>query len=422
MNGATTATKSYNEDVGPSYNPFRKFRRRAKGSFAYDDDGGRSQLPPSQNPSSSSLPYEITPTTQGDLFSSSEIQIEPTVNYESLSSRPVIGSSGIDQPVRRILDQKTSVSVIEAGVSSSSSKSSFTFRLWHRLRLGGLLAQAHPHPDIKVPLNLSRKRHLPVRKRKVLVVEYGKTDQVSDISAGTVRRSWDDPHYSAMEVEGYPVSDASIRPFRESSSLARPLGNALHKLMPQKGTANLRVFFIQDDREAFLCLGHAFHMTFFGHRTNFRAWAVGPSKASEELGKHQWMEYWAEHLYETQTAFWRPIRSGHFIRTAFGLEYPVVRLYDRHDLGKTEAYAEGLKGQLEDVHPIPEICGQRLSVYIQMKSNRMQDAFDMAPDLGLGENTIIILDTMHQGVTTEELSKAISVTVIVPVVRGHSFL
>ena len=408
MNGAANATEEsarYVDGKKSSYNPFRRFARKTKHSVSDDGDGNSSYSPSVKDVSSTSLPHGIHPVTQGHLFSSSETQPEPTVNYESLSSRPVIGSSGIDQPVRQILVQKTSVSRVEAGLESSSSESSLLSRVWHWSTPWKSPVQAQPSPQRQDRQSRNRKKHVPVRKRKVLVVEYGKTDHVSDVTEQTVRNSWDNPHYSEMEVNGYPVSNAGLRDQKDSSALARPLGNALHKLMPQKGTANLRVFFIQDDREAFLCLGHAFHMTFFGHRTNFRAWAVGPTKASEELEKHPLVEYWAEHLYQTPTAFWRPTRSGQFLRTAFGLEYPVVQLLARTHHAKDEGSNGNIAGRFYDIPPVPEICGQRLSVYMQLKRHHDSEADSIGSDLGLGENTLIILDSMHEGVTAEELSK-----------------
>ena len=164
--------------------------------------------------------------------------------------------------------------------------------------------------------------------------------------------------------------------------------------------------FVQDDRQAFLSLGHAFHMTFFGHRTNYRAWAIGPSNNPEiEQVKWQWLDYLAEHLGPVQTMFWRPDRSGDVLRTAFGMDYPVIHL--------AEEFADFMNGSLEDKRQpkhldsqqAPESSQQRLSVYIQLKKNAVftDSTNSSTPSLGLNENTMIILDSIRRRSTRDEL-------------------
>lgn len=117
------------------------------------------------------------------------------------------------------------------------------------------------------------------------------------------------------------------------------------------------------------------------------------------------MEYWAEHLYSTQTAFWRPARSSDFVRTAFGLEYPVVQVPDGLQHYKHESLQHDDQSTTQGVPSMPDTCGQRLSIYIQLKRRPKELKDPQGPDLGLSENTIIVLDSMHQGMTTDELSK-----------------
>ena len=163
---------------------------------------------------------------------------------------------------------------------------------------------------------------------------------------------------------------------------------------------------MQDDRQVFLSLGHAFHMTFFGHRTNYRAWAIGPSNTPEnEQTAWQWLDYLAEHLSPVQTMFWRPDRTGDVLRTALGMDYPVIHLQ--------EEFADFMDGGLEgkrqpkplDLQQAPESSQQRLSVYIQLKKNSVttDSTYPSTPSLGLNENTMIILDSIRGKPTRDEL-------------------
>lgn len=101
-------------------------------------------------------------------------------------------------------------------------------------------------------------------------------------------------------------------------------------------------------------------------------------------------------LYPMQTVFWGPDRTGTSVRTAFGMEYPILctpgNVPDVHENERLQ----------HDVGSLPETSEQRLSVYIQLKrANRAQGP--KKPDLGLDENTVVILDSMRTNLTSEEL-------------------
>jgi len=154
-----------------------------------------------------------------------------------------------------------------------------------------------------------------------------------------------------------------------------------------------------------LSLGQAFHMSFNGHRNNFRAWAIGPSQPFQNKRQHHLLEEYVGDLYPMQTVFWRPERTGTGtgIRTAFGMEYPVLRLPEKApDLERDVLQGKG-DLQRDDVLSLPEMCEQRLSIYIQLRKGTLKPHNLPDPDLGLDENTIVILDSMRKSLISEEL-------------------
>ena len=162
--------------------------------------------------------------------------------------------------------------------------------------------------------------------------------------------------------------------------------------------------YVQDDREAFLSLGHAFRMTFTGHRTNYRAWAIGPSQSSDlEEPRWKYLDYLALHLSPVQTMFWRPDKTGDLIRTGFGMDYPVIRL----PRGSTEFTDEDFQseGDPENINilNVPESHESRVSVYIQLKKQTTTPNISSRPSFGLEENSIIISDCIRSKTTRDEL-------------------
>lgn len=152
-----------------------------------------------------------------------------------------------------------------------------------------------------------------------------------------------------------------------------------------------------------MSLGHAFHMSFFGHRNNFRAWAIGPSQPLLEPGQRQLVDEYVGPLYPMQTVFWRPDRTGTGVRTAFGMEYPVLRMPKKAPGLEQDVLQEKRALLRDDISSLPETCEQRLSVYIQLKRRTSNPHNPPEPDLGLDENTIVILDSMRKNLTSEEL-------------------
>lgn len=101
-------------------------------------------------------------------------------------------------------------------------------------------------------------------------------------------------------------------------------------------------------------------------------------------------------LYPMQTVFWGPDRTGTTVRTAFGMEYPILCTP-----GNVPDISENERLQ-HDAGSLPETSEQRLSVYIQLKSAAGPQG-PQEPDLGLEENTVVILDSMRTNLTNEEL-------------------
>lgn len=144
-------------------------------------------------------------------------------------------------------------------------------------------------------------------------------------------------------------------------------------------------------------------MSFFGHRNNFRAWAVGPSQPLREEGQRQLLEEYVGPLYPMQTVFWRPNRSDTGVRTAFGMEYPVLHRPQKAPGPEQDVSSEQGEHRRANVSSLPDTCEQRLSVYIQLKKRTLKPQDPPEPDLGLDENTIVILDSMRKNPTSEEL-------------------
>ena len=136
-------------------------------------------------------------------------------------------------------------------------------------------------------------------------------------------------------------------------------------------------------------------MTFSGHRTNYRAWAIGPSNVPETLKpQRQLLDYLAVQLNPVQTMFWRPDRTRDVIRTAFGMDYPAFR--------PTNGGSNSETGY-RDIWQVPESSEQRLSVFIQLKKDTETPSLRTKPSLGLSENTLVITDSMRKNVTSDEL-------------------
>ncbi len=148
-------------------------------------------------------------------------------------------------------------------------------------------------------------------------------------------------------------------------------------------------------------------MSFNNHRTNYRAWSIGPSNTPESVEpKWKWLDHLAVHLSPVQTMFWRTDRTGDCIRTAFGLDYPVIHSAEAFvgPMDADEGFQEEREAKPFDVLRVPESCEQRVSVYIQLKKNNaVTPQLLPGPSLGLNENSIIILDSMRNKATHDEL-------------------
>ncbi|KAL6719292.1 hypothetical protein ACLMJK_003531 [Lecanora helva] len=375
------------------YNPFRKLRKRNKRPDAEPDDALNDGDFLPDSPSPRRLHREDTPYIVGELFHPAEAQLETSRNDDFPVDR---------QPTGPIDEEKLSVTSSNAGNRPIFPWYQLFVRPLFIFRLSKAFAQS---PDASA-IDTARDSKPQSRKRRLVVVEFGNTDDVTEVSPETVRHSWTDPIYSELAVTGYPVDEKGHQSSRESYLLSQPLKESLRKFMPQKGTANMRIFYVQDDRQAFLSLGQAFHMTFFGHRTNYRAWAIGPSNTPEnEEIKWQWLDHLAEHLSPVQTMFWRPERSGDITRSAFGMDYPVIHLAEEFADFMDEGREDKGQSKRLGLREVPESSQQRVSVYIQLKRSAITtgSTYPSTPSLGLNENTMIMLDSMRGKTTRDEL-------------------
>lgn len=256
---------------GSNYNPFRRLRNRYR---QYDFDGNDGKLNPQylSSPPTETLVRADTPRTYGQLFSPTETYGDDPATYQSTAVNPGLSTSSTEKAAAHIDEEKSSVPRAEAAFPPKDSFRKLNLLQWKPFPFGNSLqdtetsewSQGHCDED-----------PIPIRTRRVVVAEYGNTDNVTEgcvsnsgaeqvylahhmlVTAESVRRSWNDPGYSVIEVPGYAVDENGQQRSRKSSSLAKPIKDALRKVctasaerfaeslfgqfMPQQGASNLRL-------------------------------------------------------------------------------------------------------------------------------------------------------------------------------------
>jgi len=164
-----------NDGYKPTYNPFRRLRRRIKTNNLNGDIREQGQdSRPSPLPGTSA--GEDTPKIYGELFTSSETYKTITARDPSPSVQPVSNSGNFYND-----EEKTFAPLTIPDVKHNNALWQFLHNQWNLLRFR--------QPSTQIGEASWRKDDAFVqggetskfgRKRRVIVVEYGKTDNVEE--------------------------------------------------------------------------------------------------------------------------------------------------------------------------------------------------------------------------------------------------
>lgn len=256
---------------GSNYNPFRRLRNRYR-QYHLDENDGRLNHQHLPSPPTKTLVQEDSPRIYGQLFSSTESTGDDPAAYQSTAVKPLPGTSSIEKPAAQIDEEKSSIPRAEATFPPKHSLRQLNLLRWKRYPFESFSQDTETSEWIQGHCDDDP---IPIRRRRVVVAEYGNTDNVTEgcfsdtgaesiyvayhvlVTAENVRQSWNDPEYSVIEVPGYSVDENGQQGGRKSPSLAKPLEDALCKVgtvlakrfaeslfrqfMPQQGASNLRI-------------------------------------------------------------------------------------------------------------------------------------------------------------------------------------
>ena len=225
--------------IKSSYNPFRKLTtRRTKYLFSQHDEGSydKTSSPP---PIAKVFTGEDTPYIVGELFSPVDLQPDSAGTIDSCSENPL--------PKGRVAGQ---IDEEKSSISSSDTDTSPVI-MWILSWLNRLceyfLIRNGAQPQSFYDGQSGQKFSAGNRKRRVIVVEYGNTDNITEgtsdgqpragnvadpllVTAETVRQSWNNPIYSEIAAPGYPIDEKGHRRSRKSWALGKPLKESLRKV------------------------------------------------------------------------------------------------------------------------------------------------------------------------------------------------
>jgi len=241
-NIALPKRSSWSNDDGDSssgYNPFRELKRWTNPEQDASSQN-KTHLPP---PSPKTTTQEDTPNVVGQLFSSSELRQKSSSNNDSSNARPVVRHPIAREPYGSVDEEKSTVFLAK---SEPRSTVSWPYDFSSRLR-DFAANSSSGQPNNFSGKNDARGYQGGNRKRRVIVVEYGNTDELaegksddyqgnqgathpSSVTSETVRQSWNDPIYSEMVAPGYPIDENGHHISRHSSSLGKPLKESLRKV------------------------------------------------------------------------------------------------------------------------------------------------------------------------------------------------
>lgn len=258
MQGHSSAAKHFAQydREGSNYNPFRRLRNRYR-QYHLDGNDGRLDHQHLSSPPTKTLVRENSPRIYGQLFSTIENPGDDPAAYQSTAVKPILGASSIAKPAAQIDEEKSSIPRAEVAFAPKHSLRQLSLLQWKLYPFGSFSQdtetsewnQGHCGED-----------SIPIRTRRVVVAEYGNTDNVTEgcvsdsgaryfyvayhmlVTAENVRQSWNDPAYSVIEVPGYSVDENGKQGSRKSSSLAKPIEDALRKVCAPSTKGLLRAY------------------------------------------------------------------------------------------------------------------------------------------------------------------------------------
>lgn len=164
-----------NNNERSNYNPFRKLSRRTKDSYSEGNNTAQSQDDTPSAILKDTTPDDI-PKSNGHLF---EIRLHPSANGEPLDVRPVNGFPGVEKPVQSIDEEIASAPVDGFDQFPVPQPHQFLSRQWRRLSGKKATVQTGSSGSPTSQSSNTKKNPL-VRKRRVVVVEYGNTDHLKE--------------------------------------------------------------------------------------------------------------------------------------------------------------------------------------------------------------------------------------------------
>ena len=215
------------------YNPFR---RRAKYSYSEQDipSDDRDQVSP---PPQKTLKRREIPSVVGHLFLPTERQLNLAGSNESWGVESALDDSPAENS-GEVFDEEKLSKIWNSAESQSISP---------LLRVSIYISKLFATPkDVSKPRNTEKYKD-GNRRRRVIVVEYGNTDNVTEgtpnddlreqtsadyplVTAETIRQSWNDPPYSEIAVPGYPINGKGHKKSRKSSLLSGPVKESLQNV------------------------------------------------------------------------------------------------------------------------------------------------------------------------------------------------
>ena len=225
------------------YNPFRKLRRRTKDlEPEQEDDSSHNKIylpPPTPEPQE----QKETPYIIGQLFPPLAVRADSINDGGTFNAGSANGPLYAQNRNRMVDEEKTSISLFDSNLKLRAPwLLGLTSRLC-RLMVNSAAKEAADPLGVDNP----RKYAGGNRKRRLIVVEYGNTDEVAEgklgqrwatidiakpmpVTPGTVLQSWKEPIYSEMAISGYAIDEHGHQQSRASRTLSDPLKESLRKV------------------------------------------------------------------------------------------------------------------------------------------------------------------------------------------------
>jgi len=160
---------------GSNYNPFRRLRNRYR-QYHLDGNDGKFSPQHLSSPPTETLIRTDTPRTYGQLFSATESYGDDPTTHQSTPVEPVISTSSTEKAAAHIDAEKSSPKA-EAAYPPKHSFRGLNPLQWDIIPFG------NSSQDTKTPERKqghSGEFPIPIRTRRVVVAEYGITDNVKE--------------------------------------------------------------------------------------------------------------------------------------------------------------------------------------------------------------------------------------------------